>query len=68
MKSYKFLNSSPEIMDEITAIVRYFPMWSLLGWYDIKQKIPPFNDWTVLDYHKYGSYGWQHRINVFDDI
>ncbi|MCE5211760.1 MAG: ABC transporter permease [Deltaproteobacteria bacterium] len=38
MKSYKFLNSSPEIMDEITAIVKYFPMWSLLGWYDIKQK------------------------------
>ena len=26
------------MMNEITAIVRYFHMWSLLGWYDIKQK------------------------------
>ena len=25
-------------MNEITAIVRYFNMWFLLGWYDIKQK------------------------------
>lgn len=29
---------SKEIVDEMTAIVRYFHMWSLLGWYDIKQK------------------------------
>lgn len=25
-------------MNEITAIVKYFHMWSLLGWYDIKQR------------------------------
>jgi lipopolysaccharide transport system permease protein len=39
------------MMNEITAIVRYFNMWSLLGWYDIKQKyrrslIGPF--WTTI--------------------
>jgi len=27
-----------EIMDELNAIARYFHMWSLLGWYDIKQR------------------------------
>ena len=35
---YKLVKTSPEMMNEITAIVRYFHMWSLLGWYDIKQK------------------------------
>jgi len=29
---------SKEIIDEVTAIVRYFHMWSALGWYDIKQR------------------------------
>ncbi|MDI6743134.1 MAG: ABC transporter permease [Smithella sp.] len=27
-----------DIVEELTAIIRYFPMWSLLGWYDIKQR------------------------------
>ena len=30
--------SENNMMNEITAIVRYFNMWFLLGWYDIKQK------------------------------
>jgi lipopolysaccharide transport system permease protein len=39
------------MINEITAIVKYFHMWSLLGWYDIKQKyrrslIGPF--WTTI--------------------
>lgn len=29
---------SKKIINEITAVVRYFPMWSLMGWYDIKQR------------------------------
>ncbi len=33
MKLYKSI-----ITDEITAITKYFHMWSLLGWYDIKQR------------------------------
>jgi lipopolysaccharide transport system permease protein len=35
---FKLKKTSPEIINEITAIARYFPMWSLLGWYDIKQR------------------------------
>jgi lipopolysaccharide transport system permease protein len=27
-----------DIVEELTAIIRYFHMWSLLGWYDIKQR------------------------------
>ncbi|PKN64862.1 MAG: ABC transporter permease [Deltaproteobacteria bacterium HGW-Deltaproteobacteria-10] len=27
-----------EMIDELNAIARYFHMWSLLGWYDIKQR------------------------------
>jgi ABC-type polysaccharide/polyol phosphate export permease len=30
--------SENKMTDEITAIIRYFNMWSLLGWYDIKQR------------------------------
>ena len=30
--------SENNMMNEIMAIVRYFNMWFLLGWYDIKQK------------------------------
>jgi hypothetical protein len=30
--------SNNAIINEITAIVKYFHMWSLLGWFDIKQR------------------------------
>lgn len=35
---YKLMKTSPDMINEMTAIVRYFHMWSLLGWYDIKQR------------------------------
>jgi ABC-type polysaccharide/polyol phosphate export permease len=35
---YKLIKNYPEVINEITAIVKYFHMWSLLGWYDIKQR------------------------------
>ena len=44
-------NSESKMKNEITAIVKYFKMWFMLGWYDIKQKyrrslIGPF--WTTI--------------------
>ena len=35
---YNMKISNNAIINEITAIVKYFHMWSLLGWYDIKQR------------------------------
>lgn len=34
----RFENKYPEMVGEITALFKYFHMWSLLGWYDIKQR------------------------------